>query len=72
MKKLMVITAVLLVICLLMPVACASAPSEEAAEGAMPAVISPGREEVYKETGTETLPSTEEELLSSLMRCISK
>ena len=62
MKRLMLITAALLVVCLLVPVACASAPSEEASsEGAMPAVISPGREEGYKEAGTEALPSTEEE-----------
>jgi len=63
MKKLMVVTAILLVICLLVPVACASKPSvEEAIEGAMPAVISPGRDEAYyKESGAEALPSTEEE-----------
>jgi len=64
MKKLMVITATLLVICLLVPVACASAPSvEESAERIMPlpAAMSPGREEVYKESGTEALPSTGEE-----------
>jgi len=62
MKKLVLITATLLVICLLVPIACASTPSvEESAEGAMPAYISPGREEGYKETGTDTLPSTEEE-----------
>jgi len=63
MKKLMVIIAVLLVICLLVPVACASAPSvEESAEGAMPAVVSPGQEEIYKETGNDsTLSTTEEE-----------
>ncbi|MFC1897314.1 DUF4349 domain-containing protein [Chloroflexota bacterium] len=65
MKKLMGVTAILLVICLLVPIACGSAPSvvvEEAAEGAMPAVISPGRDEAYyKESGAEALPSTEEE-----------
>jgi len=62
MKKLMGVTAVLLVICLLVPVACASAPSEEASpEEIMPAVISPGQEEGYKETGADALPSTEEE-----------
>jgi len=62
MKKLMVITAVLLVICLLVPVACASAPSvEESAEGMMPAAMSPGREGDYKESGTDTLLSTTEE-----------
>ena len=59
MKKLMVITAVLLVICLLVPVACAGAPSvEESAEGIMPAAMSPGREEDYKESGTDALSST--------------
>jgi len=62
MKKLMVITTVLLVICLLVPVACASAPSmEESVEGTMPAIISPGRDEGYKEGGSEALPSPEEE-----------
>jgi len=64
MKKLMGVTAILLVICLLVPVACAGAPSvvEESAEGAMPAAISPERDEAYyKEAGTEALPSTEEE-----------
>jgi len=63
MKKLMGITAVLLVICLLVPVACGSAPSvvEEAAEEEI-AVISPGRDEAYyKESGAEPLPSIEEE-----------
>jgi len=60
MKKLLI--GLILVACLLVPVACASAPSEEAStEGAMPAVISPGRDEGYKEAGTEALPSTEEE-----------
>ena len=59
MKKLMVITAVLLVICLLVPVACAGAPSVgESAEGIMPAAMSPGREEDYKESGTDALSST--------------
>jgi len=62
MKKLMVITAVLLVICLLVPVACASAPSvEESAEGIMPAAISPGGDEGYKKGRTEALPSPEED-----------
>ncbi len=60
MKKLLI--GLILVVCLLVPVSCASAPSEEASsEGAMPAVISPGREEGYKEAETEALPSTEEE-----------
>ena len=65
MKKLMGVTAILLVICLLVPVACASAPSVEVAEESMPAIISPGRdeahEEVYKESGAGALPSAAEE-----------
>lgn len=62
MKKLMGVTAILLVLCLLVPVACASAPSEEASpEEIMPSGISPGWEEGYKETGADALPSTEEE-----------
>ncbi|MBA7716921.1 hypothetical protein ES703_126006 [subsurface metagenome] len=60
MKRLII--GLILVACLLVPVACASAPSEEAPpEEMMPAVISPGREEGYKEAETEALPSTEEE-----------
>ncbi len=60
MKRLII--GLILVVCLLVPVACASTPSvEESTEGAMPAVISPGREEVYKEAGTGALPSAEEE-----------
>ena len=61
MKKLII--GLILVACLLVPVACASAPSvEESAEGAMPSGISPGREEIYKETGNDsTLSTTEEE-----------
>ena len=60
MKKLLI--GLILVVCLLVPVSCASAPSEEASsEGIMPAVISPGWEEGYKEAGTEALPSTAEE-----------
>jgi len=62
MKRLMLITAALLVVCLLVPVSCAPAPSvEESAEGIMPAAMSPGREEGYKESGADALPSTEEE-----------
>ena len=62
MKKLMFITAILLVICLLVPVACAGAPSvEESAEREMSAAISPGWEGDYKEADTEALPSTAEE-----------
>jgi hypothetical protein len=59
MKKLMLITAALLVISLLVPIACASAPSVEgSAEGAM----SLGREEIYKEIEDDsTLSTTEEE-----------
>ena len=60
MKKLLI--GLILVACLLVPVACASAPSvEESAEGIMPAAMSPERDEGYKEAGTEALPSTEEE-----------
>ena len=62
MKKLMVITAVLLVMCLLVPVACASAPSgEESAGGALPPVISPEDEETYKEIGGDSALSIAEE-----------
>ena len=62
MKKLMGVTAILLVLCLLVPVSCAKAPTEEASQGEiMPSGISPGWEEGYKEAGTEALPSTEEE-----------
>ena len=62
MKKLMGVTAILLVLCLLVPIACASAPSEEASpEEIMPSGISPGRDEGYKEADTEALPSTAEE-----------
>ena len=60
MKKLII--GLILVACLLVPVACASAPSvEESAEGAMPAAISPGRDETYKGTDTDILLSTTEE-----------
>ncbi len=60
MKKLILMTVVaVLVIGLLVPVACAKAPSEEASsEGIVPAVISPGGDEVDKGNGTETLSST--------------
>ena len=62
MKRLMLMTAAALVMCLLVPLACASAPSEEASSGEiMPSGISPGRDESYKEADTEALPSTEEE-----------
>ncbi len=60
MKRLII--GLVLVMLLLVPVACASTPSvEESAEEAMSAVISQGREEGYKEAGTEALPSTAEE-----------
>jgi len=62
MKKLMVITAVLLVMCLLVPVACASAPFvEESAEGALPSGLSPEEEEIYKEIGSDSALSIAEE-----------
>jgi len=57
MKRLMLITAALLVVCLLVPVSCAEASSGEI----MPSRISPGRDESYKEADTEALPSTAEE-----------
>ncbi len=59
MKKLLI--GLILVACLLVPVSCASVPSVEVSEGAMPAVISPGREEGYKGAGNDVLPSTAEE-----------
>ena len=64
MKKLMGVIAILLVICLLVPVACASTPSVEVAEETMPVVMPEGPvapPEVYKEAETEALPSTAEE-----------
>jgi hypothetical protein len=62
MKKLMVMTAALLVICLLVPVACASAPlSEESAGGALPPGLSPEEEEIYKESRNDSMLSIAEE-----------
>ncbi len=64
MKKLMVIAAALLVMCLLVPVACAKSPSEETSGGVVPSVVpapptAPSSvQEVYKGTGTEALSST--------------
>jgi len=56
MKKLII--ALILVACLLVPVSCARAPSEEVLdETSMP----PGWEEDYKDAGAGDLPSTEEE-----------
>jgi hypothetical protein len=56
MKRLII--GVILVACLLVPVSCARAPSEDALdETSMP----PGWEEGYKDTGAGNLPSTVEE-----------
>jgi len=57
MKKLTLITAALLVVCLLVPVACA----EASPEGMMPAAMSPEREEIYKESGNDSMLSIPEE-----------
>ena len=62
MKRLMVITAVLLVICLLVPVSCAIAPSEEASSGErISSGTAPEWEEDYKEAGNDSMLSTTEE-----------
>ena len=62
MKKLMLITAVLLVICLLVPVSCAIAPSEEASSGErISSGTAPEWEEDYKEAGNDSMLSTTEE-----------
>jgi len=62
MKKVMLITGLVLVVCLLVPVSCAKGPPQ--AEGTMPAGV-PEREESYsdsgKEVGTGALPSIAEE-----------
>ena len=58
MKKVMLITGLVLVVCLLVPVSCAKGPPQ--AEETMPAGV-PEREESYKEVGTGALPSIEEE-----------
>ncbi len=61
MKKLVLIAIVMLVVCLLVPVSCASGPEEVET---MPAVMSPGREDmVYSETGAGVLPATEERMI---------
>ena len=63
MKKLL--TGLSLIMCLLVLVACGRAPTVEEAEGngTVPADMSPspGWEEGYKETGSSSLPSSEEE-----------
>jgi len=64
MKRLMMVVGLLLVVCLLVPVACARAPTSEDVPSVVPApsVEMPPREEVvYKGTGAEGLPSTAEE-----------
>ena len=58
MKKVMLIIGLVLVVCLLVPVSCASGPPQ--AEETMPAGV-PEREEGYKEVGAGALPSIEEE-----------
>jgi len=58
MKKVMLITGLVLVVCLLVPVSCAKGPPQ--AEETMPAGV-PEREESYKEVGADALPSIEEE-----------
>ncbi len=79
MKRLVIIIGLMLVALLLVPVSCASAPSEEAMPAPRPAAIPaampeiapmpppmiapPGREEVYKEAGAGALPSTEERMI---------
>ncbi len=56
MKKLLI--GLILVACLLVPLACAGAPPEAVSDEAMPAVISPEREEGYKGAEADALPST--------------
>ena len=60
MKKLMVITVAVLVMCLLLPVSCAGAPT---VSPGMPAPVSPEQEIDYKNgaAGVEALPSVAEE-----------
>jgi len=60
MKRLMI--GLLLVMCLLIPVSCAKAPSEETGTAPMSVgAPSPEQEEVYKESGAGVLPSIAEE-----------
>jgi len=68
MKRLIAIVGLLLVVCLLAPVACAKAPPPAPmpmpAPAPMPAAMPPEREEVvYKDTGAGALPSTEERMI---------
>ena len=67
MKRLIMIIGLLLVVCLLAPVACAKAPPVPApmpAPAPMPSAMPPEREEVvYKDTGAGALPSTEERMI---------
>ena len=65
MKKLMLMTVAMLVMCLLVPVACAKSPSEEASSGGVVPSVMPtpptapsSVQEVYKGAGTEALSST--------------
>ncbi len=61
MKRLIIIITGLLVVCLLVPASCASAPSEQSMPA--PSVEAPPQapEIVYEESGAEGLPSTAEE-----------
>jgi hypothetical protein len=60
MKKLMIILAAMLILCLLVPVACARAPEESAVAPAVEEMTMPSRgETVYKEGGG--LPAVDEE-----------
>jgi len=72
MKRLMLIMAAVLVVCLLVPVSCAKAPRPEVMPAPMPPEVMPAPsiempppspEEVYKETGAGVLPSTEERMI---------
>jgi len=62
MKRLTLIIGLLLVVCLLVPVACAKAPSVPMpAPAPSPAPMPPREDIVYKETGAGALPSAAEE-----------
>ncbi len=72
MKRLIMIVGLLLVVCLLVPVSCASAPEPPKVlptpmptPAPMPMLAPPGSEggEVYKGAGAEVLPSTEERMI---------
>ena len=61
MKKLIIVLS--LVMLLLVPVACAQAPTSEIAPTPMPAPMPPERDELYKDSGSGALPSTEERMI---------